>query len=160
MAHLYWLAGFLEGEGWFGHRRNGDLVIQVASVDRDTIDYLQSGLGFIGTRKERQLPSGKVAYIWTLTNQRHAAGLMMTLLPLMRARRAERIRECLAEWKGKRLWKLGPLCSHGHELAGKNLILVTEGKYTKRRCKMCGVLRMRKHRAAKRQLIADQPDLI
>jgi hypothetical protein len=145
---IAWIAGLFEGEGWFGHRRNGDLVAQITMTDGDVIDRVHQVLGF-GTRKERLLPSGKTAHIWSVTNQRQAAGLMMTLLALMGERRRGKILECLEAWKAKRPWKLGPLCSHGHPLSGDNLRIVVEGKYEKRRCIECAKLRQRKHRSAK-----------
>ena len=72
MLELGWIAGLLEGEGCFQHRRNGDLLIQVVNGFR-----------------------------WTSTHQANTAGLMMTLLPLMGARRGDKIRECLGRWRGK-----------------------------------------------------------
>lgn len=144
-----WVAGLLEGEGYFGHRRNGDLIIQIVMTDGDVIKRLHKVLGLGPTFKQRQLPSGKTAFVWNLTKQADCAGLMMTLLPMMGERRQAKIIECLERWKAKRPWKLGPKCSHGHELSGDNLIIAHEGKYEKRRCRECIKLRMRKHRAKK-----------
>lgn len=148
MLELGWVAGLFEGEGYFGHRRNGDLIIQVVMTDGDVIERLHSIFGF-GTLGQRRLPSGKVAFRWSSTHQANTAGLMMTLLGTqqMGERRTAKIVESLEAWKGKRPWKLGPTCSHGHLLSGDNLIIAHEGKYEKRRCKECIKLRMRKHRA-------------
>lgn len=132
-----WLAGLFEGEGCFYHRRNGDLLAQVAMTDGDVIGRLQGILGF-GTVKQRRLPSGKIAYQWSSGHQANTAGLMMTLLPLMGARRGDKIRECLRLWKKKPLPRgLLAHCKHGHELTGYNLVIVHEGKYVKRQCRIC-----------------------
>src|SRR4051812_38535998 len=147
MLGVGWIAGVFEGEGYFCHRRNGDLVIQISMTDGEGIKRLHIVLGLGAFAKNRLLPSGKTAFGWSLTNQAQAAGLMMTLLPLMGERRRAKIVECLEAWKAKRLWKLGPRCSHGHELSGANLLVVREGKYEKRRCRECGKLRTRKRRA-------------
>jgi hypothetical protein len=144
---LGWIAGLLEGEGYFGYHRDGDLAIQIAMTDKDVIDRFGAMLDIGVFPKPRLLPSGKTVYRCNLTNQAKAAGLMMTLLPLMGERRRGKIIECLDAWKGKSRWKLGPKCSHGHELSGDNLIVTNEGGYEKRRCKECAKLRMRKHRA-------------
>lgn len=143
---IAWIAGLLEGEGCFMHRRNGDLVVEITMTDCDIIDRIHALLK-CGARKERQLPSGKTAYGWSLTNQRQAAGLMMTLLSLMGERRAAKIKECLKECLAKPLPQgQRTHCSHGHPLSGDNLRIFHEGKYTKRRCRACGGWRQRKYR--------------
>jgi hypothetical protein len=147
MLQLGWIAGLLEGEGYFGHRRNGDLVIQVVMTDGDVIGRLHTILGF-GALGQQRLPSGKTAFRWTATNQASTAGLMMTLLSLMGARRADKIRESLRRWKAKPLRKsLWTHCKNGHELAGDNLWTIHEGKYEKRRCRECSRLRQSKYKA-------------
>lgn len=147
LKDIFWAAGIMEGEGYFGLRRGRDLVAQLAMTDKDVVDKFQSIFGF-GSRKERPLPSGKIAHCWLVTNQTDAAGFMMTLLPLMGGRRAEKIKACIAAWREKPLRKkMWTHCKSGHELAGKNLKTNLEGKYTKRRCIECGKLRQRKYRA-------------
>lgn len=149
ISDVYWVAGLMEGEGWFGHRRNGDLVIQLTMTDRDVIDRLQTVLGF-GCRKERNLPSGKVAYIWSLTNQCQAAGLMMTIVSAMGERRANRIKECIAEWKRKPLPRsMWTHCKNGHAFTPENTRMVMDGKYEKRCCRKCSNLRTIKYRQSR-----------
>jgi hypothetical protein len=147
---LYWLSGLLEGEGHFGLRRQGrDLVIQVGMTDLDVIDRAHRLIGS-GSRKSRVLPSGKTFHIVTVANQSVARDLMEKMLPIMGERRAQKMRECLAAHAEvdppKRDWTH---CKNGHELSGANLRVITEGKYTKRRCVECSKLRQRKHRASK-----------
>jgi len=137
----------MEGEGYFGIRREVDLVAQLCMTDKDVVDKFHSIFGF-GSRKERILPSGKTAYIWSSTNQSQTAGLMMTLFSLMGKRRAEKIMQCLAAWKSKPLPKsMWTHCKSGHALIGDNLRVIKEGKYEKRRCVECGRLRQQKYRS-------------
>ena len=145
---LYWIAGILEGEGYFGLHGKGYLSIQVTMTDKDVIDRYSSIVNF-GSRCERLLPSGKTAYGWRSNHQSNNAGLMMTLLSLMGERRKNKIMECLERWKltplPKKQWTH---CKHGHELLGDNLKIVQEGKYTKRRCVECGRQRQIKYQLA------------
>lgn len=145
---LYWIAGLLEGEGYFGLRRKGrDLVIQLDMTDEDVVNRFLQIVGF-GSLKERELPSGKTCYRVALLEQAKVEALMADLLPLMGERRQSKIRLCLSERAKtpapKKDWTH---CKSGHPLVGENLRMITEGKYTKRRCVECGKLRQRKHRA-------------
>jgi hypothetical protein len=146
---LYWAAGLMEGEGYFGLRRGADLVAQLCMTDKDVVDRFHNLFGF-GSRSTTLLPSGKIAYWWISTNQSQTAGLMMTLLSLMGERRAAKIMECLAAWKRKPLpKKKWTHCKNGHALIGTNLKVIHEGKYEKRRCIECGRLRQQKYRSSK-----------
>jgi hypothetical protein len=136
-AQLHWAAGIMEGEGWFGLRRGRDLVAQLSMTDKDVVDRFYS-IFPTGKIKQRALPSGKIAYIWLVTAQSVAAGIFMTLLPLMGSRRAEKIIDCLVEWKKKPLpMKVWTHCKNGHELSGTNMRINKNGKYLKRTCKAC-----------------------
>jgi len=147
--NLSWFAGIMEGEGYFGIRKSGGLTIEVTMTDKDVIDRVASLFSF-GTRSEKTLPSGKIAYWWGVSKQSAAAGLMMTLYSLMGERRQKKIAECLAHWKATPLPKsMWTSCKSGHLLAGENLRVIQEGKYEKRRCVTCARLRQQKHRLAK-----------
>ena len=151
LRDLYWFAGLMEGEGCFSLRRGCDLTIEVGSTDNDVIDRVKSIFDF-GLVNQRNLPSGKVFHTWTVLGQTHAAGLMMTLLPLMGKRRSERIMQCLSKWKEKSLRQsLWTTCKSGHDLSGCNLRIVQDGAYTKRRCRECSRLRTAKYRSKKNQ---------
>jgi hypothetical protein len=145
---VHWFAGLMEGEGWFGltNHRVQQLRVQLISTDKDVVDRAGQMFGF-GVRAERLLPSGKTAYNWTVSTDEEAAGLMMTLLPLMGQRRSADIMACLDVWKSKpphkRRWTH---CLKGHPLSGDNLFLYQEGKYLKRRCKQCTADRQTKYR--------------
>lgn len=140
----------MEGEGYFGVRRGRDLVASLSMTDKDVVEKFSSLFGFGVPIKERALPSGKIAYTWTSTNQRQTAGFFMTMLALMGKRRAEKIAECLVAWKEKPLpKKMWTQCKHGHELFGKNLRINKNGNYMKRSCVECSRLRTAKYRANK-----------
>ena len=147
---IYWAAGIMEGEGWFGCSKDAGiekgLTAALTMTDKDVVDKFASIFNF-GTRKARVLPSGKTAYKWSVTNQAKAAGFMMTLFPLMGIRRQEKITQCLSTWMARPLpKKQWTHCKSGHELTGDNLKITTEGKYQKRRCIECSRLRTQKYR--------------
>jgi hypothetical protein len=144
-----WAAGLLEGEGHFGLRRGGkDLLVQIGMTDKDVVDRFYNVFG-VGSRKSRILPSGKTFYSVTIAAQKDAELVMRAVLPFMGERRSAKILHCLAEHaKVPAPMKEWTHCKHGHELAGENLRIITEGKYTKRRCVTCGRDRQRKHRAS------------
>lgn len=95
---LAWLAGLLEGEGWFGIDRTGKgrPAIKVNMTDQDVIERVADLLGGIKVGIQPAQGNWKTQYVVRLKGER-AASLMRTLQPLMGARRAERIREVLAE---------------------------------------------------------------
>lgn len=105
---IHWAAGLLEGEGTFVHTTSyrgarRSIRIAMASCDRDITYRLANLLGF-GSLCEVQpkKPRGyegfvKLQYRWECSGS--SAGLMMTILPLMGERRAEKIKELLAYWK-------------------------------------------------------------
>lgn len=148
-----WLAGILEGEGYFGLRRAGSSIyIQLSMVDGDVVERAQRIFG-AGSIKTRVLPSGKTCYTLSVLRQEDAKSWMERLLPYMGQRRAARIRDCLdirAKFaEPRRNWTH---CSHGHPFGGSNLRIQFEGKYRKRRCLECCKLRQRKHRAKAAQI--------
>lgn len=120
-ADIHWLAGYLEGEGCFGHynrrrsrdvageRRDGSrggsqfvLMVSVGSTDLDVIERAATLMrGHVYARKKIR---GRKRD-WTVhIGGPRAAGLMMTLLPLMGARRAKRIKEALAAWRATKTY--------------------------------------------------------
>jgi hypothetical protein len=153
---IYWAAGIMEGEGWFGVSRQAGaekgLAARLTMTDKDVVDRFHSIFTF-GTRSERKLPSGKTAYTVAYSNQAKTAGLMMTLLTLMGSRRKAKIIEILESWKARpRAKKHWETCKHGHSLSGSNLKVIVEGIYTKRRCIECARLRQEKYRSNKKDL--------
>jgi hypothetical protein len=101
-----WLAGFLEGEGYFAinyqpNAKNPRLLyerIAITSTDRDVLEHVKELIGSGGivgplrVRKSTHTPTHQ--YMATGSFARNA---MMKILPLMHKRRADRIRRVLAE---------------------------------------------------------------
>ena len=106
MVHdLYWAAGFLEGEGWFGWSKQGKgkPVITCSQVQREPLDRLMRIFGSnIYERKAQTLakhPLGKGPMWCWQTSGRKAAAIMMTLYSLMSPKRQTQIIESLDKWK-------------------------------------------------------------
>lgn len=115
IKQIHWLAGIVEGEGYFqpffkGTRPEGAGIkyvnprIKVTMTDEDVIRrcHAVSGVGhvtgpvFPKYRKEKGYE--KPLWSWTVSKTSDAMGLMMTLYPLMGERRQARIRDCLEAW--------------------------------------------------------------
>lgn len=105
---IAWLGGLLEGDGTFTtmrrRTRQGQYpAIRLAMSDEDTIKRAAkvAGVGRVYGPYTRAAGLGnKPMWVWHVQRQADAAGLMMTLYPLMSARRKGRIREVLAAWRG------------------------------------------------------------
>lgn len=101
MSDLHWVAGFLEGEGSFSFKSS--LALTASQVQLQPLQRLQSLFGgAIFTEKRVQKRSTQICSAWYLYGYR-AAGLMMTLCPLMSPRRQEQIRLSLAIWRTKKI---------------------------------------------------------
>jgi len=98
--NIHWMAGLLEGEGCFGaDAKWGTPIIQLTMTDEDVVKKFAGffpGGQKIKVRKPN--PPRKTAYEYRLVGAR-AAGLMMTIYPLMGTRRQERILGILREWR-------------------------------------------------------------
>jgi hypothetical protein len=104
----YWLAGYLEGEGYFSLRTYRDRRIkfrpqvEVESTDLDVIERVQElwlARYSIGTKvysHKQSLKNAKIAYRITAQND-SARRIMQDLYPLMGERRQTKIRQILAE---------------------------------------------------------------
>jgi hypothetical protein len=102
---LHWAAGFLEGEGWFGGATS-PLTITACQKQLEPLERLKRIFG-----GALYLKRGKhfdyALNDWRVSGPR-AAGLMMTLWPLMSPRRRGQIEAALAGWKLRkirRFWK-------------------------------------------------------
>lgn len=98
LSDIYWLAGYLEGEGCFSHLKERRFPrISLATTDYDVIDrvalLLDVGISF---QKKRPLQN-KPIYRLQLAGRR-AVGWMMTLYPLMGKRRKQKILDLLRDW--------------------------------------------------------------
>ena len=86
---LHWAAGFIEGEGCFSATTTER--VRVSQVNREPIDRLLDLFG--GTTKLEKTQSRPI-WCWSVYGAR-AHGVMMTLYPLMTAKRQEQIRKAL-----------------------------------------------------------------
>ncbi len=115
---IEWMAGFLEGEGTFNKTTPssqsmgfGSIRVAVSSTDKDVVLKLANLLGFgsLHVFEPYKSVSGYAnrlkQYRWECSGV-NAAGLMMTLLPLMGERRTARIKELLAFWRSTKRSKL------------------------------------------------------
>jgi len=129
---LAWLAGLLEGEGYFGTINNwvaGRLYryprIGVNMTDSDVISHVAS---IWGVSVYVMRPSGvskKVSYRSTIVGSR-AADWMRRLYPMMGRRRREQIDAALVEWKAtasanerRRVWSRRAAASRSRTPQGR-----------------------------------------
>lgn len=106
VEQLYWAAGFLDGEGWFG-RNGGTISISAVQLDKWHIDKLLDLFGGgINTFTDKKKEGSKrvivksnngVYHRWQVYGPR-AAGVMMTLYSLLSPRRQKKIKESLSFW--------------------------------------------------------------
>lgn len=108
IKEIYWLAGLLEGEGYFSAANNRDTAttfkIGIGMTDLDVVEkasWLLNGVLRIHSNGREQ--NGKfLHYKRVYKTQCHgdrAISWMMTIYPLMGNRRKARIRSIIAEWK-------------------------------------------------------------
>ena len=146
IEHIGWIAGFLEGEGSFGYAKSTPAVSAV-QVDREPIDLLYRLLGGGINTFSRKEVKGNIYYRWNAYGPR-AAGIMMTVYPLMTKRRQKRIREELARWMSKgrsetdRKTNFG--CGHNKEEHGVRINPTKKTSYL--RCRTCHNEIQRKYR--------------
>lgn len=146
LKKLYWTAGFLEGEGWFGvsQKGSGYAAITVVQVQREPLERLKEYFG--GYIVKRQKPSSdrhSQAYAW-MVNGVKAAGLMMTLYPLMSPKRQRKILATLGAWRAAPVYSgLRVACPKGHPYSGVN-------SCGGRICKLCCAENNRKYEKRKR----------
>ncbi len=87
-----WLAGILEGEGYFGFRKDKNYsILQLAMTDEDTVQRVQSYIGGSVRRVDRSnRPNHKDIYRLEVCSQR-ALLTMKSIYPLMGIRRKQQI---------------------------------------------------------------------
>ena len=91
---LIWLAGLMEGEGWFGSRPNGTPRVSIEATDRDVVGRAAMLMeGKVRARMPRNARS-RPTYVCEVSGDR-AAEVMQALLPHMGARRSSKIMEIL-----------------------------------------------------------------
>lgn len=99
---IYWLAGILEGEGYFGLTNDGSSpIIMVSMTDADIIERVRlivDKTTTISITQDKRKETYKDSYRLTINGKR-AAQWMMTLYPLMSIRRKAKIQICITTWK-------------------------------------------------------------
>lgn len=152
LKDIGWIAGFLEGEGYFGITRTCS-VIAVSQVNPEPLKKLQRLLG------------GKICHCknnhinhnnfdrWSVHASR-AVGIMMTVFPLMSLKRRDKIRKVIQIWKdapgrghynrSKRGYHNSSktVCKHDHTFSRENTYVYPDGR---RECRTCSSLYKHDH---------------
>ena len=101
---IAWLAGFMEGEGYFAITTQGYPKIQCASTDEDTLWKLYEllGVGTLNVHNEAGYRSQnrRACYILDVVGSQ-AVPVMEAILPYMCSRRADKIRGIIERERGR-----------------------------------------------------------
>ena len=124
IRELYWAAGFLEGEGWFGYKIQhtksnyfvGTYKINAVQVQREPLERLQRLLGGKIWLIRRQNPKHNDIWSWEQWGV-NALGAMYTLYTLMSPKRQDQIKQAIEKWKARPLAaRYRTHCLRGHKL--------------------------------------------
>ncbi len=106
---LYWSAGFLEGEGSVSY--NTTVRMTACQVQLEPLSRLRGLFG--GAICLSKMRDSKI-FAWALQGI-NAAGLLMTIYPLMSPRRKLQFLHVLARWRAAQVsTKYRLKCKHGH----------------------------------------------
>jgi hypothetical protein len=153
---LYWLAGLFEGEGCFTAKREnggGYPYIFCGMTDRDVIERIHKLIPSTVIEIKSKKLGYKPIWRWAIWGGK-AAGVMMTLYPLMGERRKAKIKELLEKWKKTKRRPFSRIalgyCKHGHTLSDNNIRRTTQydgpGKIRELRvCLICHKERVKKY---------------
>jgi hypothetical protein len=94
-----WLAGLLEGEGYFQitkprHHHPTQVVIRLSMTDEDVVKKVAKLLSVPVNHKARTTKR-KAIYSISLSKRDEVEKVLLQILPFMGSRRAQRIHECL-----------------------------------------------------------------
>ena len=143
---LYWVAGFIEGEGTFsGYKRN--FHISAAQVQREPLDRMVRIVGgtIIGPTKKNDNPRHQPIHIWRICGK-SAIEWMLALRPIMSPKRQEQLDRALHDYfttvklRGE---GVGGYCIRGHHVVEGNLYSKGGGRF---RCKACMDMHLSNHR--------------
>lgn len=137
---IAWAAGFIEGEGSFGHVSTA--CVRAAQVQREPLERLQKMFGGnirLQKRNRTNPRNANSADIWNwYIYGRRAASVIMTILPLLSARRFEQAVAALNTWKrgigSAKLRSMQTHCKNGHEFSVENTKITKSGH---RQCREC-----------------------
>ena len=110
-----WIAGLLEGEGYFGiDNRSKDRYeisktppspfIKVSMVDEDIIQRLSKLLDKSYFSPSRKTVTGKQVYTLHIGEKEKVLSILQQILPYMGVRRGERITECISHLQTWKEW--------------------------------------------------------
>jgi len=116
ITDIYWLAGFLDGEGYFGYQHGN--IITISQTDLDLVERTKKIMKTNSSIKLTKAKKDNHQDKYTLTvSGTLAVQWMMTLYSIMSLRRKIRIRETLNYWKeSKNRQKGADYCTKGHPL--------------------------------------------
>lgn len=87
LIELVWLAGMIDGEGWIGVDRRGNLRFSMSQNDRSTLEKCQHISGGLGNITKH---SGENARAWKwCVNASYVQRLLEMVIPWMWAKRAQ-----------------------------------------------------------------------
>ena len=93
---IYYVAGILEGEGCFNYYNAPRIFLKM--TDKDVVKRVMLIMNVDVSIGEQNRNGWKTAYILAV-NSHYAVGWMMTLYPIMSARRKEQIKQVLSKWR-------------------------------------------------------------
>ena len=133
ISQLHWLAGFLEAEGSFHFSKASHLNVSAAQVQRWPLEKVREMVGgeiYLYASKNKKHSD---CHRWTAVGSR-AAGICMTLFPLMTKKRQAQITKALEGWKSIGIrGEHRTHCLYGHPLSGDNLYVHRGTRY----CRQC-----------------------
>lgn len=122
-TEVAWLAGLIEGEGYFSISKKGHISLGVNMCDLDIIERLRevTGEGLIYSRKV-YVPNHSPSWSWKVAKHDEVQAIARTIRPWMGARRQARIDQVLAV----QLIRREPLM--GSDRLSRALALLDEGR--------------------------------
>lgn len=95
-----WLAGLLEGEGYFQitkprHHHPTQVVIRLSMTDRDVVEKAARLLNNVPINQKARTSERKTIYSISLSKRDEVEKILLQILPFMGNRRSQRINECL-----------------------------------------------------------------
>jgi hypothetical protein len=103
-----WLAGLLEGEGYFQitkprHHHPTQVVIRLAMTDKDVVEKAAKLLNNVPINEKAKTTERKTIYAISLTKRDEVEKVLLQILPYMGSRRTQKINECLEVIEERRL---------------------------------------------------------
>jgi len=103
-----WLAGLLEGEGYFQitkprHHHPTQVVIRLSMTDKDVVEKAAKLLNNVPINEKAKTTERKTIYAISLTKRDEVEKVLLQILPYMGSRRTQRINECLEVIEERRL---------------------------------------------------------